>query len=119
MLKQSVPLASHEFQLSQQLYVQQFGRKIALPAQCVGSLAVVWREEGQGYQLFSWELRSPLSSLLFETREYCCEAAVELGDLFDVDAALAEPCFGISEKIEELINTHLHRELIALSFQAA
>ncbi len=72
-LKRSQPSISHK-RLSNRLYIN----GIALPALRVGALAVVFRADCQGFQLYSWGLRSPLSSLLFETYEYCCEAAVEL-----------------------------------------
>lgn len=114
LLLRSAPAVLPGRKLSNRLYVD----GVALPAQRVGSLAVVWREECQGFQLYSWELRSPLSSLLFETMEYCCEAAVELGQRFDVDGLFVEQAFGVLEKIEELLETHLQREQIALSLRA-
>lgn len=101
--------------LSQRLYVD----GVALPAQHVGSLAVVWREDCEGFQLYCWRMRSPLSSLLFETREYCCEAAVELGQQFSIDALVLEPSFGGLEKMDELLEVHLQREQIALCLQVA
>lgn len=108
-LKKSQPSVNSD-RLSHRLYID----GVALPAQRVGSLTVVWREECEGFQLYSWELRSPLSSLVFETREYCCEAAVELGKRFDVDGLLMEQSFGAMEGVEAIAQSHLVREQIML-----
>ena len=113
MLRQSVPLATHEFRLSHQLYVQRSGQKVALQAQRIGSLAVVLRE-GFGYQLFSWELRTPISSLLFDTFGYCYEAAVELGQRFDIAGVMALQPFGSIEKVDAMIQDHLMRQQVAM-----
>ncbi|PZD72860.1 hypothetical protein C1752_03364 [Acaryochloris thomasi RCC1774] len=111
LLKQSVPSEIREKRLSLMLYAN----GVKLPAQRIGSLAVVWREDCEGYQLFSWELRSPLSSLLFETREYCCEAAVELGQRFSIDRLLQEQSFAVREQVDAIAEEFLLREQVAMA----
>ncbi len=108
-LKRLQPSVSHK-RLSNRLYIN----GIALPALRVGALAVVYRADCQGFQLYSWGLRSPLSSLLFETYEYCCEAAVELGQGFDVDELLRLRPFGVMEQVDGIIEKHLEREQVEL-----
>ncbi len=108
-LKRSQPSVNHK-RLSHRLYVN----GIALPALRVGALAVVFRADCQGFQLYSWGLRSPLSSLLFETFEYCSEAAVELGQTFDVDDVLRLKPFGVMETLGEMLLVHQLREQTAV-----
>lgn len=108
LIRRSVPAALLGKKLSHRLYID----GVAFPARHIGSLAVVW-QEGQGYQLFSWELRSPVSSRLFETFAYCFESAVELQQRFDVDRVLELQPFGSVEKIDAMIQIHQMREQIA------
>lgn len=115
LLKRSAPSQATDGRLYQQLYIEQSGKAIAFPAERVVSLAIVWLENYQGYQLFSWQLRSPISSILFETFNYCYESAVELNQRFDIEVLLELQPFGSLEKIDELILMHKLREQVALA----
>ncbi|PZD70237.1 hypothetical protein C1752_15929 [Acaryochloris thomasi RCC1774] len=111
LLKQSIPPETRQRYLSHKLYIN----GVALPAHRIGSLAVVFREDCQGFQLFSWELRSPISSLLFDTSTYCYEAGVELQQRFDISGVLELQPFGSVEKVDAMIQVHQMREQVAVA----
>jgi hypothetical protein len=102
-------------QLRNRLMVRLCGQQRNFAAQRVGSLAVVWRTDLQQYQLFVWEMRSPLSSLLFTTYEHCYESAIELEQQFDLAGVLRLRPFGSMEAMSEIIQSHQLRERVALA----
>jgi hypothetical protein len=102
-------------QLRNRLMVRLCGQQKNFPAQPVGSLAVVWRTDLQQYQLFVWEVRSPLSPLLFVTYEHCYESAIELEEQFELAGVLRFRPFGSMEAMNEIIESHQLRERVALA----
>ncbi len=110
----SVECEAHP-KLRNRLLLRLCGQQKNFPAQPVGILAVVWRTDLQQYQLFIWELRSPLSSLLFSTYIHCYESAVELEQQFELSEALRLRPFGSMEAMEEIIRSHQLRERVALA----
>jgi hypothetical protein len=112
------PGKAGQYQLDDQFYLSNSGKKQAYPARYIGSLVVVWRSDMEQFHLLTCPEGEPLSSNCFSTFEHCHSAAVELEQTFVMEDAIALRSSETWEAIAQVIRQHWLREQVELRLGA-